>query len=407
MGIDKLGPLSTQHKTLHEQYMKNCQKPVLGDTNMDNTGELKPKTSLASATNSKYLLSQASKVICQAKKTPLAQNATIIGRGNTGSFSPKPENKAVEVITKSIAEILNPKENNAKPTDKANQLTNHVKATSSCSVMVPGKRGDASGASSSRKIHDNVTTVTTTQMSKNRPSDIRPNSKNNLPAMGSAAPNFKTVQIKTAKEANLTLCTDRRQSKGFLKTAKQDIACEDSTHDQTEGIRVERLKGKLKEITGIVSQVKKITEKPKITTSFSPELPQKPKEIFRQGKKSLVNPKERLLGVTKHSLLGSHETIAEISKGLSEEFSPIKPGNMGKTMVSNEGEKGILEPMKNTENEPKTIYGKTYNSEVAGIKMKQEMLRMKMDMLKSRLKKVLRNCPKVIDCLKQKLTKIA
>ncbi len=291
--------------------------------------------------------------------------------------------------------------------------TTHVKATSSCAIIMPGKRSAdcMGGALSSRKIHDAPAAAVSA-----RPSDIRPASKNEAEGHKSAAaPTHVSKQVKTVqiKAPNLTLCTERRESKGMLKTAKVEAEGEESTRDASEGVRVERLKGKLKELAGgqALGKAKKSLG---LTTASAKENEKTKKTVYE--KHSLLFPVAA--SAAANATAGPEKPPKAKAKGNETHFSPARESfGLGKTMLKSDDL--IREaPQKVNKNLWKSVTGAELHKEAlareegetsaaaAGIKVRMEMMRMKLGMLKNRLRRVLRNCPKMVDYLLQHLGKL-
>ena len=348
-------------------------------------------------------------MIGQVKKL-IPQNYTLINRTNDGSTNPVFDQKAVNSLVKQATTVtaaanMRLIETNTT-TAKANKefleqkliATNHTKATSSCSIMIPGKRSlaEINGALSSRHINENVF-----PNHPNRTSDARPSSKNSIDEHQRATTlipgkiTSNKIHVKVSKEANMTTVnTDRRHNKGLLKSTKQDLVveCDDSTQDVSEGIRVERLKGKLKEITAgaLLHGIKK----PK--NAATPDTGQ-PRQAFGGSKKSLIIMKEKLLSSGTHSqeTLTGAKTIVSPLENITKKVSVKDDVFMIKTNSKNKDE--LCNSLTDRDLE---------GGQTMGIKTRMEITRLKLDVLKGRLKRVLKNCPKLIQTLKQKLIKI-
>ncbi len=221
-------------------------------------------------------------------------------------------------------------------------------------------------------------------------------------------------RLGTKGQTNLTICGERKGNGKAKKCTKHDLEIgEESTKAErgpSEGARMEKLKGKLREITCFTAKDTRfaLTESPSEEKMKQQSKPQ----TFGRMKKSVVvlkdplptsatvlgiAPKEtKCLGLGKRSIQMCADFLSKKSGGCSPEKTLVVPvttkGGLGRTLVgldANEEKGGEM--------------WKSLTEKRSGKKLRGPELLAKLDRLRRRLRVVLKNCPKFINVLQKKL----
>jgi hypothetical protein len=418
----------------------------------------------------------------KAKKVPSKdqmQTARIKNRLTTGTFSPTADLKDGEMLSKAFGTNPDTKQPGTATASGNREHSNkieyenkkkpgiqptHVKAISSCSMMHSKnllKKPD-SEIFQNPKLLLNATIGKEKQLKEIEAKLLANNLAKNVPKSarvsdlkaneGIVQKNIKAMQAKMTVHGN---STERVNNKGLLKSTKQDIHAEileESTKAEHDASKVEKLKGKLKTITGFKDKVKKIGKREStkgqynnntVRDSLGTEAPSNPaagnKHVFENYKKSVTllkdskDEKSRGLGAGKYSLQynteGANEqknafpskeqqlTLKQQEKYKNDKTVPLdepvtalqekrqnEKSLVGKSLI----EKTLKEKFQlNQKNKPlaNEIPVFTKKSIINNDSCDPPLLE-KLDSLKTRLKKVLTNGPKCISILKTQLIKM-